>query len=624
MVAANLELQAIDPSTLDDAALRAHVADVTAHVLATAPIHFDHMALRRGLQPAAGAHDDPRHRRRPRWCRCWPVRHRPPRDGRTHRPGRRPRCARPVSTTRSRSRTSGRLTRGEGGARHLPHPLRLAFHRRARGAGTDPGRAAAARAGHRPPRARPAARPHPDAGSRAGPRRSLPEARAGHLRRAAGRRPRRVPPPGRRCGPHLHLAHGAAAPSGARGRPPARGSGALRQAEDLFEAEPDEIDARLAGGTDAVGGRAGRADRPATGGARRCSRRSSSASRRPTRARPRPLPPTVARLAAARDLYWGAGGRPEPGRLRGRRHRSRAAQGRACVLTTPGDLGLLEPGDVLVAVATTTSLNAAFPLVAGVATAEGRRLQPRRDPLPRVRRPRRGRRRRAPRRGARRRPRRGRRRRRRGAADRPRRSRLTGVASRAWAPSSRTGGASTTSRSITTDMDATVRFYHGVLGARLVATIGTPGLPALLLRVRSRADRRLLRVPGRRARAVRQAGRHPRPAGDPVRPPLVQPPRRGGARVAAPPAEGARLRGHRRRRPRGDALDLLHRPERHRARGVVVGDRRDRPRTPTTATATSSPTPTRCPAFRELATTGQLAYVPATRLVGDDPPPDPA
>ena len=27
---------------------------------------------------------------------------------------------------------------------------------------------------------------------------------------------------------------------------------------------------------------------------------------------------------------------------------------------------------------------------------------------------------------------------------------------------------------VTDDMDATVRFYHGVLGARLVATIGTP------------------------------------------------------------------------------------------------------------------------------------------------------
>lgn len=28
---------------------------------------------------------------------------------------------------------------------------------------------------------------------------------------------------------------------------------------------------------------------------------------------------------------------------------------------------------------------------------------------------------------------------------------------------------------VTTDMDATVRFWHGVLGARLVTTIGTPG-----------------------------------------------------------------------------------------------------------------------------------------------------
>ena len=28
---------------------------------------------------------------------------------------------------------------------------------------------------------------------------------------------------------------------------------------------------------------------------------------------------------------------------------------------------------------------------------------------------------------------------------------------------------------VTDDMDATVRFYHGVIGARLVATIGTPG-----------------------------------------------------------------------------------------------------------------------------------------------------
>jgi len=28
---------------------------------------------------------------------------------------------------------------------------------------------------------------------------------------------------------------------------------------------------------------------------------------------------------------------------------------------------------------------------------------------------------------------------------------------------------------VTNDMDATVRFYHGTLGARLIATIGVPG-----------------------------------------------------------------------------------------------------------------------------------------------------
>ena len=41
------------------------------------------------------------------------------------------------------------------------------------------------------------------------------------------------------------------------------------------------------------------------------------------------------------------------------------------MIATPGDVQHLEPGDVLVAMATTTSLNAAFPLVAAVATSEG-------------------------------------------------------------------------------------------------------------------------------------------------------------------------------------------------------------------------------------------------------------
>src|SRR5581483_301026 len=36
---------------------------------------------------------------------------------------------------------------------------------------------------------------------------------------------------------------------------------------------------------------------------------------------------------------------------------------------------------------------------------------------------------------------------------------------------------------VTTDMDATVRFYAGVLGARLVATIGTPSFRHYFFRI---------------------------------------------------------------------------------------------------------------------------------------------
>ena len=45
MIAANLELQSMEPSALDDEALRRHVSDTVDHVLATAPIHFDRMAF---------------------------------------------------------------------------------------------------------------------------------------------------------------------------------------------------------------------------------------------------------------------------------------------------------------------------------------------------------------------------------------------------------------------------------------------------------------------------------------------------------------------------------------------------------------------------------------------------
>ena len=63
---------------------------------------------------------------------------------------------------------------------------------------------------------------------------------------------------------------------------------------------------------------------------------------------------------------------------------------------------------------------------------------------------------------------------------------------------------------VTTDMDATVRFYHGVLGARLVATHRHRRVPALLLRDRPRQTRSPSSSTGVERRAVRQAGRRAR------------------------------------------------------------------------------------------------------------------
>ena len=87
--------------------------------------------------------------------------------------------------------------------------------------------------------------------------------------------------------------------------------------------------------------------------------------------------------------------------------------------------------------------------------------------------------------------------------------------------------------------------------------------------------------------------------------------------VAAGPAEGGGLRGHRRRRPRLPALDLLLRPRRHRPRGVVVGDRRHRPRHRLRATARLFADPNPVPAVAELRARGEVDSIPATRLVDE-------
>ena len=167
---------------------------------------------------------------------------------------------------------------------------------------------------------------------------------------------------------------------------------------------------------------------------------------------------------------------------------------------------------------------------------------------------------------------------------------------------------------VTADMDATVRFYVGVLGARLVATVGTPrsattsstSARARRSRSSSTATSSVESTPSRRASRAR---------GGAVRPPLVRPRRRRGAARPAGPAQAAQLRGHRRRRPRLHPVDLLHRPERHRARGVVLGARPDRSRRRLDSTTSGcSATPIRCrrsPSSRA----GALQHVPATKLV---------
>ena len=532
---------------------------------------------------------------RPRSCPCSPVRHRPPSRRPSASIGSRPRSARRASTTRDHSRTSTR--------RHPRRRRRSTSTSRT----TAGARSAGTRSSNRPWASGPSSYWPPSAtrstGTPPAPRRrtpnpvraQLPEAERatfdellGDARDAYRLRDDDV---GLTYIWPMGLLRRAVLEAGRR----LAARGALREADDLFEAESREIDALLAGGDTPLSRGAGRADRPATGRgdaaaavpARRARARpgrgrAAAPHRRPPVRRPRPV--------------LGRGGTTGARTAARGRHRSRGRARAGPVCSRPqGDLGHLEPGDVLVAVATTTSLNAAFPLVAG--GRDGRRwgVQPRRDPVPRVRHPRRGRRRGAARRGARWRSRRGRPRGGRGAGDRPRRSCLTGVASAHGF------------RAAALARHQPPRADHHRHGR------DRPLLPRGPRRPTRRDDRHPAAsgttssssVPSRpspssstrasSSTAVREAGRHPRPEGDPVRPPLVQPARRGGARVAAPPAEGARLRGHRRRRPPGDALDLLHRPQRHRARGVVVGDRRDRSRHRLRRQRTSSPMPTRCP-----------------------------
>jgi pyruvate,water dikinase len=84
------------------------------------------------------------------------------------------------------------------------------------------------------------------------------------------------------------------------------------------------------------------------------------------------LPPNVARLDAIRNAVWTAAPqRRAAGPLEGVGIGDESAVGVARLVRDPSEIGLLDEGDVLVAVATTTAFNAAFPLLSAVVVEQG-------------------------------------------------------------------------------------------------------------------------------------------------------------------------------------------------------------------------------------------------------------
>ena len=130
---------------------------------------------------------------------------------------------------------------------------------------------------------------------------------------------------------------------------------------------------------------------------------------------------------------------------------------------------------------------------------------------------------------------------------------------------------------VTSDMDATVRFYHGVLGARLVATIGTEGFRHYFFEFGPEQTVAFFEYRGLEVDKIAK------PAGVPDKRffqfdhlsfnlPDEHALEELARRLKEHGCEVTDVVDH-----EHHAVDLLHRPERHRARGLVVGERRHRP-----------------------------------------------
>ena len=163
---------------------------------------------------------------------------------------------------------------------------------------------------------------------------------------------------------------------------------------------------------------------------------------------------------------------------------------------------------------------------------------------------------------------------------------------------------------VTNDMDTTVRFYHGVLGARLVADLAAPGqFRHYFFELGAENTIAFFEYTNHPVEAFAKPAADAGPMGGAVRSCVVQPARRSRIAGAAQSAQGGRQRGHRRRRPwvpavRGSPIPTGSRTRRRVGWSIQPAD------PPMMRTRASFRTPT---LSRRSSSCGQAAALPPSR-----------
>ena len=167
---------------------------------------------------------------------------------------------------------------------------------------------------------------------------------------------------------------------------------------------------------------------------------------------------------------------------------------------------------------------------------------------------------------------------------------------------------------ITADMDATVRFYHGVLGARLAATVGTPDFRHYFFEFGPQCTVAFFEYANSTIEPFAKPAGVPDPRAVAVRPPGAQPSRRG--RTTRPAATASPKPAARSPTSSNTAASIpctspttTASPSKRPAGSATSPA--DRPTTPTTR---SMPIRIRCPRLAELQATGAVTIGPGTRL----------